>query len=1347
MRRHEKALAVGSERRIDLRGRHRLRLLALLFGFTFATTAVSAAPAFGDDFVQTLSNPVPGYTSIQVSGHFDPAPGNFMWIRFEASSDGVNYHAVSMGPGGSDCPAGTEPGNGECMLQPDATPLDFTTTLHGDAGEFNESEFRPATHYFLRLHLNRASYGEFLSNVVETTTLPVAPPTVLGINDASEVSYVSAKAAGSVEGVDGSDEAFAAKCRFEYVTDAQFAESGFENAESGFNNPQRVPCNPNPVLGSGATPVEANLTNLKPATTYHLRLTASNAGGRDSKVAASTFTTLPVEPPSVPSIDAAANVSYSQADLSGKVTRPANPDPAFDSTCRFQYIPAAQLGATNGTYRLTVRADSGTFRIKAGLSGQATEPLAYDASAAQVQSALEALPSVGPGNVSVTGGPGDEFGDTPYVLTFVGALAGHSVGFVFTEDSGLAGGSAQVETLVEGHPAEGFAHATTVPCNPATVTTPGENGVNAHLTGLVPGTTYAYRLVASNPGGSASREGPATFTTLVPGAPAVSILPPSAVTAHSVHLAGEINPSGTDPGFNVKWHFRCTPKCPGLQVETIPADETTHQVSVDASGLEANTTYSAVLVAANASARIVAGPVQFTTDAVAPVVTTFPGFSLAGGTTALLGGRVDPENSPTKYWVELGSDTSYGTSVPLSENGDAGAGTNPNFVTQKATGLQPSTTYHYRLVAESPVGKVRGADKTFTTAPATGLGSAFGGAALPDGRAWEMVSPVAKNQADVWPIKAEASASGDALAFASQGSFAGQPTAKGALLTDYLSRRGGTAWATQGITPPRGRFSLNELGYHEYSDDLRFGRMKRLETNDESLDPGSGLDPSDPVPHDRFYIRDNATGRYRLQPEGFVGASQDFGKMIVQSGEELTPTGCTFFCVYEKEGGETRLANMVEGGLGGTWEYSQYAGISKDGSRVFFVSIVLGPHLYARVNGTSTVQIDESERTVPPTGGSPGAVLAGISGASGERVLFVTPEQLVDADEDSHNDLYVWDGGKPEGSRLTLLSEGDMPGVEAEFGQVLGSAGDRLAEQSSQRGYFTASNQVIAGQPEAPGTKIYYWDAAGAQPRLSYVTTLASDTLRNENVPTSGTGEGGPATVHTSPNGRYLAFASSERLTAYDNGGHQEIYRYDGIADQLICVSCDPEGRPARSAAQFNMETIAESSYVLPHLARSVTDDGRTFFEAKDNLSPKDSNGQTDVYEYSEGAPQLISSGRNPEGARFLDASASGNDVFFVTSEPLVGWDRGDDLDAYDARVGGGLPEPPPPAIGCDGDSCQPAPNPPNDPTPASSNFNGAGNERVARKHKKAHKQKRRKRQHKKRRRAGKSRATTHRHG
>lgn len=68
---------------------------------------------------------------------------------------------------------------------------------------------------------------------------------------------------------------------------------------------------------------------------------------------------------------------------------------------------------------LTGGAFEGTFTLSFG--GQETDPIPYNATAAQVQAALEALSSIGARNVVCSGGP---LPGTPVVITFAGNLGG-----------------------------------------------------------------------------------------------------------------------------------------------------------------------------------------------------------------------------------------------------------------------------------------------------------------------------------------------------------------------------------------------------------------------------------------------------------------------------------------------------------------------------------------------------------------------------------------------------------------------------------------------------------------------------------------------------------------------------------------------------------------------------------------------------------------------------------------------------------------------------------------------------------------------------------------------------------
>jgi hypothetical protein len=78
-----------------------------------------------------------------------------------------------------------------------------------------------------------------------------------------------------------------------------------------------------------------------------------------------------------------------------------------------------------------------------------------------------------------------------------------------------------------------------------------------------------------------------------------------------------------------------------------------------------------------------------------------------------------------------------------------------------------------------------------------------------------------------------------------------------------------------------------------------------------------------------------------------------------------------------------------------------------------------------------------------------------------------------------------------------------------------------------------------------------------------------------------------------------------------------------------------------------------------------------------------------DVYEWHDGTVTLVSGGVQNKPAILVGGSHTGRDVFFLTTQQLVGWDGDDSTDLYDARVGGGFPEPPPQPPICEGEACR----------------------------------------------------------
>lgn len=83
------------------------------------------------------------------------------------------------------------------------------------------------------------------------------------------------------------------------------------------------------------------------------------------------------------------------------------------------------IGHVDEIQTVTVKAKKGKFKLV--FQGQTTAGIKFDATAAEVKEALEALSNIAAGDVAVTGGPGDEGGTKPYVVIFRQTWGGTNV--------------------------------------------------------------------------------------------------------------------------------------------------------------------------------------------------------------------------------------------------------------------------------------------------------------------------------------------------------------------------------------------------------------------------------------------------------------------------------------------------------------------------------------------------------------------------------------------------------------------------------------------------------------------------------------------------------------------------------------------------------------------------------------------------------------------------------------------------------------------------------------------------------------------------------------------------------
>jgi len=354
-------------------------------------------------------------------------------------------------------------------------------------------------------------------------------------------------------------------------------------------------------------------------------------------------------------------------------------------------------------------------------------------------------------------------------------------------------------------------------------------------------------------------------------------------------------------------------------------------------------------------------------------------------------------------------------------------------------------------------------------------------------------------------------------------------------------------------------------------------------------------------------------------------------------------------------------------------------------------------NVYARIDHSSTIVLNESERETPDAS-APASYLD--ASANGERVFLRTTQALTnDAPADGLYKIYMYDLTKPASApdNLTLISP---PGTDSE-------------------GIWGLSKS---------GNYVYYYDDGGGHLLLWHdgaTTDLgATDSLRGEDR-TSAPYGGSYLQARTTPDGRHLLFTShtaagdhSDHGVCWDNFPCHELYLYSVETNRTVCVSCTPSGLAATSEAEVSGGILHGGARATAYLNRGITDDGsRVFFSTSDPLVPQDTNGKEDAYEYDAvtGKVSLLSSGRDAADSWYLDSSADGRDVFIATREKLVGWDADGSYDLYDLRSGGGFPEPPPPPLGCSGEACRIAGfAPPAYEVPSSTSFAGAGNVKFA---------------------------------
>jgi hypothetical protein len=655
---------------------------------------------------------------------------------------------------------------------------------------------------------------------------------------------------------------------------------------------------------------------------------------------------------------------------------------------------------------------------------------------------------------------------------------------------------------------------------------------------------------------------------------------------------------------------------------------------------------------------------SFTTPVVAPKVEE-ESVSDVTSASATLNATVDPENIPTTYYFEYGLSTSYGTFVPAPPGAEVGSGESGLGVDVHLQGLAAGTLYHYRVVAvgehEGGLLTTEGPDETFTTQAA---GGEF---ALPDSRAWELVTPPSKEGSGIIAVGNEqgadiqAAAEGGGITYGATSPVTGNAVGNASpeVTQDLSTRRAPGSWATRDITPPHGNGAWSLAVGHSAEYKLSSSNLSLA-----FLEPADAT-PLPPLPSNAektVYLRHNGEcepaltevvsatcyqalvsaanvppgtkiGGYGAEGAGgvgFVNATPDFSHIVLQSnyGASLTSTPGDNGGSYVWTAGKLTW-------VGGYLRKSSRHVISNDGTRVVGTELAgyQGLDLHDVATG-ETIQADAGT----PGHESPAYEPYWTANGEDSRVFF-----------NSAGDLYVFEltsgPGEPLAGHAIDLTVDKNPGESASVQGVPGASEDGSYVYFVATGVLSSSangegEKAVSG---APNLYLARYDEAGK----AWTAPVFIATLSGEDSPSWGGGGGDldSMTARVSPNGRYLAFMSEKSLTGYDNRdansdvSDEEVFLYDAGNNKLVCASCNPTGaRPVGVfeggayeerlvdytrglwenrwlAANIPGWTTTNLSTAL-YQSRYLSDSGRLFFNSDDALVPADVNGTEDVYEY-----------------------------------------------------------------------------------------------------------------------------------
>ncbi len=247
---------------------------------------------------------------------------------------------------------------------------------------------------------------------------------------------------------------------------------------------------------------------------------------------------------------------------------------------------------------------------------------------------------------------------------------------------------------------------------PSVVTGSTPTPVAAFINGLIPNTTYHYRVRGVTTGNVTSYGNDVTFVTSTTGAPIMVTLEATDIGMNSATLNGTAVANCNSTVVTFEYGLTTGYGTIVTAIQSPVNGAAVIPVNVYISGLITSTLYHFRVVGNNSQGTVYGSDMTFTSGASAPTVFTDAATDISYF-SAQINGTVTANNQTTAVTFEWGLTGSYGNTI----NGipPTVAGATPTPVYASLTGLTHNTTYHFRCVGQNATGTTYGSDMIFTT--------------------------------------------------------------------------------------------------------------------------------------------------------------------------------------------------------------------------------------------------------------------------------------------------------------------------------------------------------------------------------------------------------------------------------------------------------------------------------------------------------------------------------------------------------------------------------------------------------------------------------------------------------